>query len=247
MMFTQVQQGFMDYIRDPNQPLPTGIEPRRMKIYRDLFFNNLDGFVSSAFPVLKSLYASDDWQMLVQAFFVNHDCQSPIFMDIAAEFLQFLQTEYQTKESDPVFMLELAHYEWLELVVAVAQEDELQMTLRQDEVKTATLCLSASARVAQYHFDVQHISVDYQPEEPTKEGQFFCVYRDDADEVAFLQLSPLSAQVLAYLEQAQQCTLSELCHWLQGMYPQMLAEQLNQGAFGLLAQLADKGIVKTRA
>jgi uncharacterized protein len=247
MMFKQVQQSFMDYIRDPNQPLPKGIEPRRMKIYRDLFFNNLDGFVSSAFPVLKSLYASEDWQLLVQAFFVNHDCQSPIFMDIAAEFLQFLQTEYQTKESDPPFMLELAHYEWLELVVAVAQDDEQLMTLAADGVKTAKMCLNSSARVAQYHFDVQHISVDYQPVEPTPQGQFFCVYRDDADEVAFLQLSPLSAQVLAYLEQSQQPTLLELCDWLQGMYPNMAAEQLNQGAFGLLAQLADKGIVKTRA
>ena len=56
MGFIEVQQQFMDYIRDPSLPMPEGIEPRRMKVYRDLFFNNISGFVASAFPVLKSLY-----------------------------------------------------------------------------------------------------------------------------------------------------------------------------------------------
>ncbi len=243
-MFKQVQQGFMDYIRDPSQPLPEGIEPRRMKVYRELFFSNISGFVSSAFPVLKSLYNEDDWQVLVQDFFVNHDCQSPIFVEIAAEFLQFLQTEYQVSDKDPVFMLELAHYEWLELAVAVAQEDQNLKDLTQDELNSANLCLNSTARVAQYSFDVQHISVDYQPIEVSPQAQFFCVYRDDSDEVAFLKLTPLSAQVLAYLEQSKQSRFDELCHWLQNLYPSMSAEQLTQGSFSLLAQLAAKGIIK---
>ena len=122
MGFIEVQQQFMDYIRDPSLPLPEGIEPRRMKIYRELFFNNIAGFVSSAFPVLKSVYEDDQWQALVQQFFVSHDCKTPIFVEIAGEFLAFLQHEYQMTEDDPVFMLQLAHYEWLELCVAVAPD-----------------------------------------------------------------------------------------------------------------------------
>ena len=55
--FIEVQQQFMAHIRDPaHNAKPADVEERRMAIYRDLFFNNVDGFVSSAFPVLKSLY-----------------------------------------------------------------------------------------------------------------------------------------------------------------------------------------------
>jgi hypothetical protein len=243
MMFKQVQQEFMDYIRDPSQPLPAGIEPRRMKIYRELFFNNISGFISSAFPVLKSLYSDEQWQALVQAFFAQHDCQSPIFVEIAGEFLQFLQTQYQPNENDPVFMLELAHYEWLELAVAVAIDDESLQPLQHDEINTAALSLSATVRVAQYAFDVQHISLDYQPIAPTEQAQFFCVYRDETDEVAFLKLTALSAQVLAYIEQNQPCSFNVLCEWLLTLYPTMAKEALYQGCMALLGQLVDKHII----
>lgn len=108
MDFKQVQQSFIDYIRDPQKPVPSGVPLERMQVYRELFFNNVMGFVSNAFPVLKSLYSDSQWQALVQAFFSQHDCKSPIFIDIAGEFLQFLQFEYSPAESDPPFMLELA-------------------------------------------------------------------------------------------------------------------------------------------
>ena len=73
MSFIDVQNEFMAHIREPNmQPCPTDIEDRRMAIYRDLFFNNINGFVSSAFPVLKTLYSDQQWLLLVRAFFSEH-------------------------------------------------------------------------------------------------------------------------------------------------------------------------------
>ncbi|MGI2171293.1 HvfC family RiPP maturation protein [Shewanella sp. MF05960] len=247
MGFIDVQQQFMDYIRDPSLPLPDGIEARRMTIYRELFFNNISGFVSSAFPVLKSLYTAEQWQMLVQQFFVKHDCQTPIFVEIAAEFLAFLQHQYTPSEHDPIFMLQLAHYEWLELCAAVAPDTAVSQLLDSDNVQHPFLSLAASAKVAQYGFDVQHISVDYQPIAPTAQAHFFCVYRDSEDEVAFLQLTPLSAQVLAYIEEmdrAQQAVnVDQIISWLSGHYPQMSTDALLSGCLPLLQQLAQKGIV----
>ncbi|MGL6124345.1 MAG: HvfC/BufC family peptide modification chaperone, partial [Shewanella sp.] len=74
MDFKQVQQSFIDYIRDPSSPLPANTDLSRMQVYRELFFSNVQGFVSSGFPVLKSLYSEDDWLALVQRFFSQHDC-----------------------------------------------------------------------------------------------------------------------------------------------------------------------------
>ena len=54
--FKDVQYQFTGYIRDPeNNDKPEGIEQRRLNVYRDLFYNNIEGFISSCFPVLKSL------------------------------------------------------------------------------------------------------------------------------------------------------------------------------------------------
>jgi len=146
MTFVNVQQSFIDYIRDPRQPLPSGTDARRMQVYRELFFNNINGFVSNAFPVLCSLYEDEQWEALVQQFFVTHDCQTPIFIEIAQEFLVFLQQEYRVSERDPVFMLELAHYEWLELVVATEQENPLHQSINDAQVNSAKLAFRASAR-----------------------------------------------------------------------------------------------------
>ncbi|MCG9721586.1 putative DNA-binding domain-containing protein [Shewanella sp. Isolate7] len=243
MSFTQVQQSFIDYIKDPSSPLPQGTDARRMGIYRELFFNNVKGFVASGFPVLCSLYEEEIWQALVQRFFATHDCQTPIFIEIAQEFLLFLQNEYQMNEQDPAFMLELAHYEWLELVVATAPDDRQSQRLDAQSIEARPLALSLAARVAQYHFEVQRISPDYRPEVPIEQPNFFCLYRDSSDEVCFLQLNPLAAQVLAYIGQQDGVGFTALCDWLTQLYQQMPRQQIVEGCRQLLADMAERGIV----
>ena len=243
MSFTQVQQSFIDYIKDPSSPLPQGTDARRMGIYRELFFNNVKGFVASGFPVLCSLYEEETWQALVQRFFATHDCQTPIFIEIAQEFLLFLQNEYQMSEQDPAFMLELAHYEWLELVVATAPDDRQSQRLDAKSIEARPLALSLAARVAQYHFEVQRISPDYRPEVPSEQPNFFCLYRDKSDEVCFLQLNPLAAQVLAYIGQQDGVGFMALCDWLTQLYQQMPRQQIVEGCRQLLADMAERGIV----
>ncbi|GGI75882.1 HvfC family RiPP maturation protein [Shewanella gelidii] len=244
MEFKQVQQSFMEHIRDPNKPMPEGVESRRMQIYRDLFFNNIDGFISSGFPVLKSLYRQEDWLVLVRKFFVEHDCKTPVFIEIAEEFLQFLQNEYQPTDVDPVFMLELAHYEWLELVVSVAQTNPHHAPVAPMEVTSVALCLSQNAKIAQYSYEVQHIRADYQPVEPTDSPQFFCIYLDSDEDVKFLQLNPLSAQVLALIEELQVTNFEAIMQWLIESYPTFESHVLEQGCVTLLHQMAQKGILK---
>lgn len=244
MSFVKVQQNFMDCIKDPSLQPPEGIEARRMKIYRELFFNNIDGFISNAFPVLKSLYKEQDWLDIVQKFFITHDCHTPIFLEISQEFLLFLQTEYETTEIDPPFMLELAHYEWLELAVAVAQDNVKHRLITASDIENIKLCVAATAQVAQYAYDVQHISPEYQPQQVAGEAQFFCIYRDDNDEVSFLHLNPLTAQVLAYLSLHESLTYKELVGWLVQTFTHIEADVLTQGCLQLLTDLSHKGIIK---
>src|SRR5690606_2242169 len=120
--FQTLQQQFIRHIKDPdNHVAPGDVEDRRLKIYRDLFFNNIQAFLNNGFPVLASLYTEQRWQQLARQFFAQHHCLSPYFVDISKEFIAFLQNEYVMKDDDPVFLLELAHYEWVELEISIRQ------------------------------------------------------------------------------------------------------------------------------
>ena len=128
------------YLRDPaHNPPPEGVESRRLKIYEDLVYNNIEGFISSGFPVLRSLYEDEDWHSMVRCFIDQHQCHSPYFLEISQEFVQFLMQDYQLRAADPVFMAELAHYEWVELALDIAQE-ELPSQSEQAQISAASRC-----------------------------------------------------------------------------------------------------------
>ena len=112
------------FLRNPDTaPAPEGIEPRRLKIYQDLIYNNIEGFISGGFPVLRTLYTDDAWNELVRKFIDGHSCHTPYFLEISQEFLNFLMNDYELRDCDPPFMAELAHYEWVELALDVSQEE----------------------------------------------------------------------------------------------------------------------------
>ena len=89
--FQRLQRSFAAHLRDPERhPAPSGIEERRLTVYRQLFFNNINGFLEKGFPVLHSLYDEAGWRRLVRTFFDQHACASPYFLDIPEEFVTFL-------------------------------------------------------------------------------------------------------------------------------------------------------------
>ena len=90
--FSDIQRAFAAHIREPNlHPAPTDIEDRRMKIYRELFYKNIEGFVSSAFPVLRKLYNDTHWHQMVRDFIHRHQSKTPYFFEISEEFLAYLE------------------------------------------------------------------------------------------------------------------------------------------------------------
>lgn len=174
-----------------------------MAIYRDLFFNNVEGFISSCFPVLRSLTDESDWRALVRDFYARHVSHSPLFSDIPAEFLSYLEQE-KPADLNPTwpFLLELAHYEWLELVAQIATEDlparDTAVAINSDTV----VRLSPLAVAQAYQFPVHRIGPDWQPAQPPAEPTTLVVYRNRHDQVQFLALNALSYQLLNTLEEA---------------------------------------------
>ena len=120
--FKAKQLEFTRYIRNPqSNPLPADVKPERMAIYRELIFNNIDGFLAGNFPVIRRLLSDEQWYALIQDFFVVHRSKTPYFAEIAGEFLDYLQNE-RNNAGDYPFLLELAHYEWVEMALSIAAE-----------------------------------------------------------------------------------------------------------------------------
>ena len=210
--FTKKQFEFAAHIRDPqNNPRPPEIEDRRMAIYRELFFNNIEDFMASSYPVLKEILGEDRWQSLLQAYYAEHRAETPLFPQLPAEFLKYLSVVRRPRASDPVFMLELAHYEWMEL--AALQSDEQIDWDRIDkdgDLLTGHPVISPLAWILSYEYPVHKISKDFQPEQPGEQPTNIIVYRGLKDEVGFIEINPMTTVLLNRLQQDEQLTSENL-------------------------------------
>ena len=198
--------GFAAHLRAPDRhPAPEDIEDRRMQIYRDLFINNVTSFLGNSFPVLNELLGTERWAMLVRDFYRDHQSHSPLFPDMPKEFLDYLARERDEREktdaeSDPPFLYELAHYEWVETGLALAEEPDTP----QDVDATGDLLTGAPvtyglAWLFSYQYPVNEINRDNQPAEPAPQPLHYLVYRNAEFKVKFIKMNIVSARLFELL------------------------------------------------
>jgi hypothetical protein len=240
--FQVTQHDFIQHIKNPEaNPFDGGIEDRRLKIYRELFFNNILGFLSSGFPVLESLYSEQQWEVLARKFFIEHQCSSPYFIDISKEFVEYLSNEYELSEFDPVFMGELAHYEWLELDVSVRKSS--QMAKAWDGHSQITqVQMSDLASLVSYQYPVHQISSHFQPSQ-TNEVVYLVIYRDATDEVHFTLINAVSAHLLNTILQQGVATVDSLSQTMIEAMPQLDVQQITESLQQVLQQLLKQEIL----
>lgn len=240
--FQKVQYAFAAHLRDPRRhKAPRGIEPRRMKIYRELFYNNVAGFLSSAFPVLRRITPDARWHAMARDFFARHRSHQPLFHGIAAEFLEYLEHERGKVRGDPPFLRELAHYEWVELALSLAQAPDSPVNPRGGLIDGIPV-VSPLAWAFRYEFPVHRIGPDFQPRAPGPAPTHLVVYRDRDDEVRFMEINAVTARLLALMAAGRSTGRQLLRRIADEMnHPQPQAV-LSQGA-AILVSLRERGII----
>lgn len=200
--FMHTQYAFAGAVRDPaNAPLPDGVAPRRMAVYQELIYNNIDDFLSNAFPVLRRISSDARWHGLMRDFLVEHRARTPLFPEMPREFLHYLEQVRTPREGDFPFMLELAHYEWAELALGISEE-----TIDERDIERATPLLQGVPQLTplhwlcSYRYPVHRIGPDFIPDEADGEPTHLLVYRDRRDEVGFMVLNPVTAQLVQQLK-----------------------------------------------
>jgi hypothetical protein len=200
--FQRYQAEFANHIRDPRgHPRPRGAAKRRMDVYVEIVFNNMEGSLAACFPVCKKILGVRRWKKLVRDFLAQHRCTTPIFRQIPEELLHWLETAPAAVADLPPFFASLAHYEWAELAVATS---EATLTVACDpagDLLEGEPVLAPSLMLLRYVWPVHRISPRFQPVLPCVEPVHLLVFRDRQDMVRFIALNPVSARLIGLLQQ----------------------------------------------
>ena len=241
----KLQTGFAAHIRDPQTaPAPEGIEDRRMAIYRDLFFNNICTFLSSNFPVLKTLFKESDWTTLCRDFYRDYRCHTPLFPELPREFLQYLQDHRQNKAGDPPFMLELAHYEWVELALALDETDigDIEVNPYGDLLSEPPV-LSPLVWPLTYQFPVHRIRSDFQPQSKPENATHLLVWRQADFSIRFMQLNEISMLLVQKMKEDTNMSGLELLEAIVDSIKHPKPEVVVQAGTALLNELKEKQVI----
>ncbi len=243
--FKDVQYQFTAHLRDPdNNPAPVEIEDRRMEIYRGLLYRNVQNFLASGFPVTRTLYSDEDWHKMVRDFFSIHQSHSPYFKDISKEFIDYLNQEREPQPEDPPFLLELTHYEWLEIVLSFLDVDiNWENINKEGNLLKGTPVLSPFAQLNRYEFPVHKIKPDFQPQSAGEQPTFILVYRDLNDKVGFMEMNLMTARLFELIAANETQTSEQILIGLAKEIPSLNEEVVLHGGHTTLTQLRQKDIL----
>jgi len=199
--FRAAQLEFSAHIRHPDiYPRPADVEPRRMKIYLELFYNNIENFLANAFPVAKKILLELElWHDLVREFVHRHASTSPYFLQISQEFLSFLDA--RQRDDLPDFLLELCHYEWVELALSVSEQELPEQTVNlRGSLLEETIVVSPLIWKLAYRYPVHQLGVGFQPVSAPDTPTQLVLNRRRDDSVGFLVVNSVTMRLLDLLE-----------------------------------------------
>lgn len=239
--FRAQQFTFAAHLRDPeHNPAPAAVEDRRMAVYRDLFFNNVLGFMRTAFPVARRTLGDPRLAGLVRTWFATHRARTPLFHRMPREFVDWLDDA----DDIPAWLPELAHYEWVELALELdeASVDADDVDAEGDLIDGVPV-LSPLAWPLAYTWPVHRIGPDAVPDAAPPQPTTLVVYRDRDDTVGFLETNPVTHRLLQLLGEGPERTGRELITLIAGELGLAVSGALLEPGRDILERLRERSVI----
>lgn len=237
------QSAFAARIRDPrSQPRPRGVPAKRMRVYEELLFDNLEGFLLACFPITRQLLGARAWRRTLRRFFAEHRCRSPLFRDIPGEFLAWIGPLAAGLFPQRPYLYEFMHYEWVELAVSIDDVRREADVDPQGDLLEGVPVLDPVARRVRYRYPVHRIGPRFRLRPSDVREHAFLVYRDGSEQVRFVLLNPVSARLLELIGEEGVSGDAAIARIVDELRPADIG-MLRMAGLALLERLREMGVV----
>ena len=200
------QSKLSDYVRSGTYEKIDGVNNERVKQYRRLVFNVINGTLIKAYPILHNNVSEEQWEDAVNHYFSTHDCQEARVWLMPKEFYTFLVKHYYKNKWQIPALDDLLLLEWIEIEVHTMSDLALPEAQEIEDIWHSELVLDPEYRLISLEYPVHTKKLkDIGPQD--KAQYFVLVYRRRNDgDVQFWSLSPIHAFVFERLSLGQTLT-----------------------------------------
>ncbi len=193
--FSRDLRAYLESQRVPEDDIQAMLAgPRRLGIYRRLVRNNLEGVTRKLLARTRARFEGA-FDETFDAFIEEVGPRTHYLRDVPSEFLAWVGPRWATRADVPSYACDLATHELVEFAVGIAPKPR-QIEALGDITVERSLVFADALRLVRYAHAVHRLPSE--PEDrtaPAKESVTLLVYRDDADAVRFLELTPLAANI----------------------------------------------------
>lgn len=234
--FQARQREFLRTIRNQSETALTFIEDDRRILYQQLIFNSNDTVLKTSFPILREIISKREWEQLVKGYLKDYLNPTQVFHEIPRYFVEYLRQF----DALPEALIQLAHYEWLELAVELMEVTPQFESVGGIEASLAYE-INPTAVLMEYDYPVHEIGPGHYPLALCK--TYVVVYRDRDDSVQFMVLDLLAARLLHLLEVSQGCALDDVLKRICAELSLDDMQSLGDAPVRLLSEWAQIGVV----
>ncbi|HSA59059.1 MAG TPA: putative DNA-binding domain-containing protein [bacterium] len=182
----------------------------RFQTYRNHISIGFLGAIESAFPVLRSLVSRDEWNGLLNDFYLKRLTRSPIARQVFREFAHYLQDYRGPLLKRLPYLKELAEYENLEIRLFYDPDrpapesgkglirDWREAAGAPEEFVRLIPSLNPHRALRRYRWPVHRVCRGFSSPRRVKPGRYaLLVYRDpETFQIRFLEMNPLVAELV---------------------------------------------------
>lgn len=246
--FVRLQRAFAAYLRDPERAAPPGAyQARRLSVYRDAVYANIEGFMRDNFPRVRAVMDDPQWHAMVRDYVLRHRARAAAFVDLPREFLVYLEQGHGVHAGLP-FLLELAHFDWLETLLGADPRRLSRAGVDRDGDLLDGVPVANPIMVMHcYRFPVHAIDRDYLPLVAPAQTTVIAAFRDAQLEYGFLDLNPAAARLLELIMQGEGLTGREIFTRIATELGQTNIAGLIEAGATILARMLARDVILGRA
>lgn len=235
--------GLANFCKTGNVETIQNIELRTDRIhhYRRLVFNITNNTLKHAFPLTHKTCKTEQWDMLVNDFFLyKNDFEYRVWMMPKVFYTFVEENNYAEKLAIP-FLNDLLLFEWIEIELQTMPDEEIPQFSAIKDLWNEPLILNPEYRLIQFSFPVftkpslelfNEIAANY----------FLFAYREiESRQVKFMNITSLYAFIIEQID--DNYTLTEICNAYQTIFSLVDVDSIKKDIISFIEKLIKKEII----